>query len=80
MRAVVIAFILPVLFFSHGDAGKKKEPDKTWRTYDAPYNRVWNQMVRIVIGRWKYAVRAADPKRGYLATWPRTNRHSGKRQ
>ncbi len=79
MKAVFIAFVLPALLFSYAHADeKKKEPEETWRTFEAPYNRVWNQTVRIVIGRWKYAVRAADPKQGYLATWPKTTQSTGK--
>lgn len=79
MKVAVIAFILPALFLSSVVAGKKKkEPEETWRTYEAPYNRVWNRMVKIVVGRWEYAVRAADPEQGYLATWPKTTHPAGK--
>ena len=63
------AFLMPV---SSAVSEEKKPPPQTWRIYDKTYNHVWNALVRVLIEDWKYALRAADPNEGYLATWAKT--------
>jgi len=72
--AIFVAFIVPafLLVATSAASKEKKPPPPTWRMYKASYNRVWNALVRVVAKDLRYAIRAADPKEGYLATWPKT--------
>jgi len=72
-RVIVLALIIPALLLPGTVSAKKEKPTApTWQLYKAPYNSVWNAMVRTVVEDWKFAVRAGDPKEGFLATWPKT--------
>jgi hypothetical protein len=72
-----ISIVIVISAFLHsGDSipkERKSPPPPTWRSYEAPYARVWNALVRAVSQDLRFAIRVADPKEGYLATWPKTD-------
>ena len=71
---IMTIFILPAFFRPVSNAGSEenKPPPQTWRLYNTAYNHVWNSLVRVVVEDWKYALRAADPEEGFIATWSKT--------
>lgn len=71
---IAMIVILPVFYFQFSVAAppENKPLPASWRVFNAPYNRVWNALIRVLFEDSKYALRAADPDEGFIATWSKT--------
>lgn len=76
-RKIAVAIPIPAfvaiasLFFLSGAYAKQPtlvEYPPTFKTYDAPYNKTWNAVVKVLVGDMQFYPQAADPQQGFLST------------